>query len=628
MRSAFVVAPAGQNVAHLRVLATTDLHMNILPYDYLQDRPANLPGLAHVARAVEWLRAQSPNTLLLDNGDFLQGSPMADYFALERGLREGDVHPMIAAMNALGFDAGTLGNHEFNYGLDFLLRAVRDARFALVSANLVAETGATPCADRPLVRPYAILNRTLRMANGGEAPLAIGVIGFAPPQTVQWDCATLAGRVKARDIVETARYWVPRLRAEGADLVIALAHTGIDSAPVDGMMQENAARALAGVPGIDALVLGHVHKVFPGPDFAGFDDIDAREGTIAGVPAVMGGHSGRHLGVIDLALERAENGGWSVLRARPRALGLCRPAKQPAPGAAPRPPVPARRVGASIADAHAETLAHIRAPLGETDAALHSYFSQLGPTPALLLTAAAQRAWFAAQPEARAVSDLPVLSAVAPFKAGGQAGPANFTHVAPGPLTRRHMHDLYPFPNRLAAVVLTGSELTAWLEAVAALYCPLGAGCRDARLVPPDAQAYNFDMIDGLEYRFDLSGRPSLRGLAYRGRPVAARDRFLVLTNSYRAAGGGGLCPELPASRHLPLRHTLNRAALEDHVAQLGRVRARHPGDTWRLTAAPGSTAVFDTAQAASTCLDDIAAYRPEPLGTTPEGFLRIRLNF
>ena len=595
--------------------------MQILPYDYLDDRPANLPGLAHVARAVARLRAQSRNTLLLDNGDFLQGSPMADFFALDRGLGPDEVHPMIAAMNALGFDAGTLGNHEFNYGLDFLMRALRDAQFDLVSANLVAQIGPTPEEDTPLVRPYTLLHRDLCMGDCSTKSIVIGVIGLGPPQTVQWDSAALAGRVEARDMVEAARHWVPRMRAEGADLVIALAHTGIDAACPTGWMQENAARALAQITGIDALVLGHVHKVFPSLDFDGLDDVDLRQGTISGTPAVMSGHYGRRLGVIDLHLSHQD--GWTIARTHPRTLSLGRAGRNPTGAGM---PLPAGLRG--TATAHAETLAHIRQTVGQSDTPLHSFFAQLGPTPAQSLIAAAQRAWFVGQPEASAHAGIPVLSAVAPFKAGGQPGPGNFTDVAKGPLTRRHMHDLYPFPNKIAALIVTGAEIKAWLEAVAGLYRPVKTGVADAMLLSADSLAYNFDMIEGLEYSFDLSAEQRLTGLAHGGRLIADADRFVVLTNSYRAAGGGGLCPILPACRHIALAQTLNRAALVQHIEQLGRVRATKSLGGWHLTAAPGSTALFDTAPAAAACLDDIAEYHPEVVGETDQGFLRLRLNF
>ena len=224
----------GQRGVHLRLIETTDLHLHLLPYDYYADRPWAGVGLASAARLIEAARAEAPNSLLFDNGDFLQGTPMGDYVAQERGLRAGDLHPIMAAMNALNYDAITLGNHEFNYGLDFLLRTLQGARFPVVSSNLMTRRGSDARADRTLVKPYVLLDRLVADENGYRHPLRIGVIGFAPPQVVDWDNHALDGRLQARDIVETAQAWVPEMREAGADIVVALAHTGIGAARITG----------------------------------------------------------------------------------------------------------------------------------------------------------------------------------------------------------------------------------------------------------------------------------------------------------------------------------------------------------------------------------------------------------
>jgi len=216
---------------------------------------------ALIARA----RAEVANSLLFDNGDFLQGTPLGDYIA-QRGLSEGQVHPMIAAMNAVGYDGATLGNHEFNFGLDFLLRAISHAEFPIVSANVALRLGATPEQDQTLLPPSMILHRTLRDETGAPCPIRIGVIGFLPPQIIAWDRKHLAGQIDTRDIVETARAHVPKLRAEGADIVIALAHTGIGSGTA-ATSGEHAVVPLASVPGIDAILAGHSHLTFPSPEF-------------------------------------------------------------------------------------------------------------------------------------------------------------------------------------------------------------------------------------------------------------------------------------------------------------------------------------------------------------------------
>ena len=262
-------AAAGQ--AHLRIMETTDLHVHVFPYDYYGDRPVDTVGLARTAAHIADIRTEATNSILLDNGDFLQGNPMGDYIAYERGMKEGDMHPIIQAMNAVGFEGSTLGNHEFNYGLDFLMKSLAGANFPVVTANVATKTGATPTDDTTLVKPYVILDRTVTDGAGEAHAIKIGLIGFVPPQIMQWDRQHLEGNVEARDILQTARAYVPQIKEEGADIIIALSHSGIGSADETDLM-ENASVPLATVPGIDAILTGHSHLVFPSAryeDFAG-----------------------------------------------------------------------------------------------------------------------------------------------------------------------------------------------------------------------------------------------------------------------------------------------------------------------------------------------------------------------
>lgn len=300
-------AAAGQ--AHLRILSTTDLHVHVHAYDYYADRPNHTMGLARTASIIAGIRAEATNTLTVDNGDYLQGNPMGDFIAYSRGMAEGDLHPVIAAMNAVGYDAGTLGNHEFNYGMTFLERVNARAEFPIVCANFARSLGATPRQDDLYLPPWVILERTLTDGAGATHPIRIGLIGFVPPQIMQWDRGHLEGSYAARDILEAAAAWVPELREAGADIVVALAHTGISASPAAAMM-ENAALHLGAVEGIDAIVAGHSHRVWPSGDFSGAG-LDQATGTLMGKPGVMAGFWGSHLGLIDLMLER-DGGGWRI----------------------------------------------------------------------------------------------------------------------------------------------------------------------------------------------------------------------------------------------------------------------------------------------------------------------------
>ena len=276
-----VLAAAGQ--AHLRIMETTDLHVAVFPYDYYADAPNDTLGLARTAAIIDAIRAEAGNSILIDNGDVIQGNPMGDYIAYEKGLTDAP-HPVIAAMNTLGYEVGTLGNHEFNYGLDFLDAALKGANFPLVSANLVkGELAADPLSDTTYIKPYQIVEKELTDGSGAKHTIKLGFIGFLPPQIMTWDATHLTGKVNTRDIVETARAYVPKMREEGADLVIALSHSGIAA---DIGIGENASLQLAGVDGIDVIVTGHQHLVFPNSkDFEGIEGADLTAGTLAGKPA-------------------------------------------------------------------------------------------------------------------------------------------------------------------------------------------------------------------------------------------------------------------------------------------------------------------------------------------------------
>ncbi|MCC5971370.1 MAG: bifunctional 2',3'-cyclic-nucleotide 2'-phosphodiesterase/3'-nucleotidase [Pararhodobacter sp.] len=624
---------ADDRAVHLRLIETTDLHLHLLPYDYYADRPMPDIGLASAARLIAEARAEAPNALLFDNGDFLQGTPMGDFIALEGGMREGDLHPVIAAMNALSFDAITLGNHEFNYGLDFLKKTLARAAFPVVSANLLKGPG----DQATLVKPYALLDRMVQDARGESHPLRLGVIGFAPPQVVDWDRHMLEGQLWARDIVAAARTWLPEMREAGADVIVALAHTGIGPARhTDGM--ENAALPLARLDGIDALLTGHNHLLFPSPLFAALPEVDVPAGTLAGKPAVMGGCWGAHIGLIDLLMQR-EGGRWRVLgsRSETRALAPAPHIVPPAPRKL-RGPGPAR-VAAAVEDAHQATLTAIRRPVGHSARPLHSFFAHLGCSAALALVTEAQRAYVAERLSDPGLRALPILSATAPFKAGGRSGPMGYTDAPAGPLALRHIADLYAFPNAIAALRVTGAEVLEWLERSAAAYNRIQPGARDTPLRNPEIPGYNFELIDAIDVTYDLSqpARYDSRGTLisatarrvvsalFEGQPVAPGDEFILCTNSYRASGAGGFASA--DYENLVFRdERLIRDILRQHIARQGTIDFKASGSL-RFAPVPAAYAIFETSPAARAHLDEIAAFAPEERGLSGAGFLRLKIS-
>ena len=290
----------------LRLLGLTDLHANLYPYDYYRDCPDNSVGLARAASLVAEARSEAPNCLLFDNGDILQGTPLGDLAAQAIIADPTAVHPVIAAMNTLDYAVATLGNHDFNYGLEALERAYAQARFPVVCCNVRKSDGS------PWFPPSIVIERAFVDESGTAHRLKVGVIGVAPPQIAQWDEAHVRGRLTTVDIVEAVRAELGELRAR-VDLVVVLCHSGI-SRLASTRGEENAGQDLAKLDGVDALFLGHQHLLLPGEDFVGLPGVDAERGTIHGKPAVMAGFWGSHLGIIDLRLEM--DTGWRVVEAR------------------------------------------------------------------------------------------------------------------------------------------------------------------------------------------------------------------------------------------------------------------------------------------------------------------------
>ncbi len=622
------IAAAAEPTVRLRLMATSDLHVNIYPYDYYRDKPDDTVGLAKTAALIAAARDEVRNAILFDNGDLIQGSPLGDYIAYEKGLDGGNKHPIVAAMNGLNYLCGTLGNHEFNYGLDFLGKALSGAEFPAVCANVLKPDGT------PLIEPTRIFDAKVVDAMGAEHVLRIGVIGFVPPQIVQWDKDNLQGKATTIDIVDAATKYLPALRKQ-SDIVVALCHSGIAGGERAGG-EENAALFLSKVPGIDAIFTGHQHLVFPGKDFAGIDGADIDKGTLNGVPTVMPGFWGSHLGVIDLDLTK-DGEGWKVggFKVEARPIYERTPDKKIVSRV---DAVPA--VLASIKNDHEAALGYVRRPVGETSAPISSYWALVADDPSVQIVSQAQLWYGAAQAKAAGLPDLPILSAAAPFKCGGRSGPDYYTFVPKGPIAIKNVADIYLYPNTIRIVKVTGEQLKEWLERSAGIFNQIDPKKKDEQpLIDTSFPSYNYDVIDGVTYRIDVTQAKRydndgkvvapdahrIVDLAYQGKPVQPNQEFLVVTNNYRA-GGGGHFPGADGSTVVFQGPDSNRDVIVRYIVANKTINPSADGN-WSIAKLPdGVNVVFPDSPNAT--LETVpAGVKVEKVGDAGEGFAKYRLT-
>ncbi len=567
-------------VLQVRLLETSDLHAYMMGYDYTRQQPTVSYGLAHTAALIHQARAEQPNNLLFDNGDLIQGSALGDWVA-EQGTEYlvGRVHPVIAALNYLHYDAANVGNHEFNFGLEFLEQALAGANFPYVSASVFMADNEASSGMRtegwknPLVPPYVILKRDFVDHVGNKQTIHIGVIGFVPPQIMSWDAMHLKGRVYVRDMVAAAQYFVPKMRAQGADIVVAVPHSGLNDHARYAEFSEQATRQIAAVPGIDAILFGHQHRLFPGdPSYDNLPLVDNEQGLVHGIPAVSPGYWGSHLGVIDLTLEKNELG-WQVTNGRAELRAITEAYDE--------------GLEQLLKQSHEATISMLNEPLTTINKPVNSFFARVFPDTSTALINAAQ-IWFGKkiQGKGQLPAHLPILSAAAPFRNGFQSAD-DYTNIPAGDISLGHLSDLYVYPNTLQAVRVSGELLREWLEMSALAFNTIETNSTESQLLFSTYPSFNFDVIADIEYVFDVTQPPryNIKGelinpsarrvkeLRYEGVPIRENDEFVVMVNNYRA-GGGGNFPGLNGDTII-YEGTLE---VRETIAEYGRDMAREQG--------------------------------------------------
>ncbi|MER7763253.1 5'-nucleotidase C-terminal domain-containing protein [Streptomyces sp. NPDC097619] len=566
-------APAAAHGGHHRprtysftVMGTTDLHGNVFNWDYFTDREFddkahNDVGLAKISTLVDRVRAEKGrrNTLLIDAGDTIQGTQLSYYYAKVDPItaRRGPVHPMAQAMNAIGYDAAALGNHEFNYGIPLLRKFEEQCDFPLLGANaLDAKT------LRPAFPPYSV--HRLRTPHGPDVKVA--VLGLTNPGIAIWDKQNVQGKMTFPGLEEQAAKYVPRLRAMGADVVIVSAHSGSSGTSSYGDQLpyvENAAGLVAEqVPGIDAILVGHAHTEIP--EYRVANKATGKE-VVLSEPLKWG----QRLTLFDFELSFAR-GRWTVDGVTAKVLDSNTVPEDP-------------KITRLLSDEHRKVVAYVNQVIGTSTAAMASAEGPVKDVPIIDLinhvqaetvkTALAGTEWAA----------LPVLSQASCF--------SRTAAIPAGRVTIRDAAGLYPFENTLEARLLTGAQLKDYLEYSAKYYVrtPPDAPVDPALLTNAEGTPdYNYDAVYGLTYDIDVSLPTGSRitGLSFRGAPVDPAARFVLAVNNYRASGGGAF-PHVARARQLWANSDEIRNTIINWVKAAGTVDpAAFASVDWRLTRA------------------------------------------
>ncbi|MGX8905551.1 bifunctional metallophosphatase/5'-nucleotidase [Streptomyces netropsis] len=546
------------------VMGTTDLHGNVFNWDYFtdaefDDKAHNDVGLAKISTLVEQVRKEKGrrNTLLIDAGDTIQGTQLSYYYAKVDPITRtgGPVHPMAQAMNAIGYDAAALGNHEFNYGIPVLRKFEKQCDFPLLGANaLDAKT------LRPAFAPYVMK----RVCTPHGRDVKVAVLGLTNPGIAIWDKANVQGKMTFPGLEEQAAKWVPRLRSMGADVVIVSAHSGSSGTSSYGDQLphiENAAALVAEqVPGIDAILVGHAHTEIPEYRVTN---------KKSGKPVVLSEPLkwGQRLTLFDFELVWGK-GCWQVESVSAKVLNSNTVAED-------------RKITGLLRDEHEKVVAYVNQVIGTSSAAMGAAEAPVKDTPIIDFINHVQAETVKSALAGTAYASLPVLSQASCF--------SRTAAVPAGKVTIREVAGLYPFENTLEARVLTGAQLRAYLEFSARYYVRTAAGAPvdPAKLTNAESiPDYNYDAVSGLTYEIDIAKAPGSRivNLSFAGKPLDDAAQFVLAVNNYRASGGGNF-PHVAAAKQVWANSEEIRNTIIGWVKAQGAIDvARFASVDWKLT--------------------------------------------
>ncbi|MGV9876707.1 5'-nucleotidase C-terminal domain-containing protein [Streptomyces cellulosae] len=548
----------------LTVMGTTDLHGHVFNWDYYkdaeyQDPAGNAQGLARVSTLVNRIREERgrENTLLLDAGDTIQGTPLTYYYAKVDPITAegGPVHPMAQAMNAIGYDAVALGNHEFNYGIETLRKFEEQCDFPLLGANAVdAKT------LKPAFPPYFV--KTFHVK--GAPPVKVAVLGLTNPGIAIWDKAYVQGKLTFPGLEEQAAKWVPKLRSMGADVVIVSAHSGTSGTSSYGDQLphvENAAANVARqVPGIDAILVGHAHA-----EIAELRVTNEKTGKEVVLSEPLCYAERLTLFDVELTFER---GRWQVESVKASLRDAATVEDDP-------------RITRLLGDEHAQVVAYVNQVVGTATETLTTVEARYKDAPIIDLISKVQEDVVRDALAGTEYASLPVLSQASPF--------SRTSEIPAGDVTIRDLSSLYVYDNTLVAKLLTGAQVRAYLEYSAEYFVQTAAGTPvdvDKLTNANGRPDYNYDYVSGVRYDIDIA-QPAgsrIKNLTFDGAPVDDGQQFVFAVNNYRANGGGAF-PHVASAPELWAESTEIRTRIAEWATARGVLDPKDfASEDWRLT--------------------------------------------
>lgn len=473
------------------IWVTGDIHGHIVPVDYRTGEVRHA-GLAKIATLVKAARQQAPELVLVDNGDLLQGTPFTYYSATAGKER---LNPAIAVLNAMQYDAAVLGNHEFNYGLELLSKAVADSSFPWLSAGIVDSETNEPAFGKPYI--VKILNNGIKLV----------ILGVTTHYIPNWENLANIRGLSFQNALEAVKAWVAQIRKEeNPDLLVVSYHGGFERGllsgePAEKLTGENEAYAMCTeVDGIDVLITGHQHRFIAG--------------EVSGVTVIQPGCNGQAVGKISVKLSR-EKDGWTIAEKRAELLTIDAAV------------APDQDIMSLTEQMESETQAWLDQPIGQV----------VGD----MTIADPMQCRSAAHPFIAFMNKVQMDAAGVDISNAALLN--NESEGFAETVTMRDILTNFMYPNTLTVLRLTGKDIKAALEQTAAYFQVNADGTLGVNpaYIEPKAQHYNYDMWEGIEYELNIAKPAGQRvvKLERNGEHIRADEQFDVVMNNYRAAGGG-----------------------------------------------------------------------------------------